>query len=237
MALLNPQVRDQVRNLLHEMEHPVKLLLFTQGEGGAIECDFCAETRQLAEEITALSDKLTLEIHDFVRDKALADALKVDKIPALILQSDGQQPQDHGIRFFGIPSGYEFGTLIEDILMVSRRKPELSLATMQQLTRLDRPVHIQVFVTPTCPYCPRAVLLAHKLALASPWITADMVEASEFPHLANRYHVYGVPRTVINEVIHIEGAVPEETLMAKLMLVMDDHVMEELKRSWSRSQF
>ncbi|WP_299030238.1 thioredoxin family protein [uncultured Thermanaerothrix sp.] len=237
MTLLNSQVREQVRNLLRGMEHPVKLLLFTQGEGGAIECDFCTETRQLAEEVTSLSDKLSLEIRDFVRDKALADALKVDKIPALLLQSNGQHPQDHGIRFFGIPSGYEFGTLIEDILMVSRGKAELSLATMQRLAHLDRPVHIQVFVTPTCPYCPRAVLLAHKLALASNWITADMVEVSEFPHLANRYHVYGVPRTVINEVIHIEGAVPEETLITKLMLVMDDQVMEELKRSWRRNQF
>ncbi|KPL83175.1 glutaredoxin [Thermanaerothrix daxensis] len=235
MALLNAQVREQVRSMLSEMEHPVKLLMFTQGEGGAIECAFCAETRQLAEELTSLSDKLTLEVHDFIRDKALAENLKVDKIPALIIQSAGEHPKDYGVRFFGIPSGYEFGTLIEDILMVSRRKPDLSLVTLQQLARLDRPVHLQVFVTPTCPYCPRAVLLAHKLALASDWITADMVEVSEFPHLANRYHVYGVPRTVINEVIHIEGAVPENVLMAKLMLVMDDQVMEELKRSWSRA--
>jgi predicted DsbA family dithiol-disulfide isomerase len=65
------------------------------------------------------------------------------------------------------------------------------------------------------------VVLAHRLALESPWIRADMVEATEFPHLANKYQVYGVPRTVINETIHIEGAVPESILMGELLKVLD----------------
>lgn len=73
------------------------------------------------------------------------------------------------------------------------------------------------------------MLLAHKLALASPYITGDMVEVSEFPHLAAKYHVYGVPRTVINEVIQIEGAVPENALVAELMKVEDDAAMARLK--------
>jgi predicted DsbA family dithiol-disulfide isomerase len=74
------------------------------------------------------------------------------------------------------------------------------------------------------------VVLAHKLALASDWISADMVEATEFPHLANKYQVYGVPRTVINEVIHIEGAVPESHLLPKLLTVLNDQEMEKLKQ-------
>jgi predicted DsbA family dithiol-disulfide isomerase len=82
-------------------------------------------------------------------------------------------------------------------------------------------VQIQVFVTPTCPYCPRAVILAHALAMASEHVTAAMVEATEFPQLANRYQVYGVPRTVINDVIHVEGAVPESALIQKLMGVLN----------------
>ena len=71
------------------------------------------------------------------------------------------------------------------------------------------------------------------MALASEWVTADMVEAQEFPHLANRYQVYGVPRTVINEVIHIEGAVPEEMLIDELMQVMDEKQMAKLKKEWN----
>ena len=75
-------------------------------------------------------------------------------------------------------------------------------------------------------------MLAHKLAVASPWVTAEMVEATEFPHLANRYQVYGVPRTVINEDIHIEGAVPEASLVSQLMTVMDDKEMDKLRAQW-----
>jgi predicted DsbA family dithiol-disulfide isomerase len=76
------------------------------------------------------------------------------------------------------------------------------------------------------------VVLAHNLALASDWIQADMVEASEFPHLANKYHVYGVPRTVINEVIHLEGAYPEEMMITDLLQVMDENVMSRLQSEW-----
>jgi predicted DsbA family dithiol-disulfide isomerase len=77
------------------------------------------------------------------------------------------------------------------------------------------------------------VLLAHQLALASDLITADMVEATEFPDLSNRYEVYGVPRTVINEVIHIEGAAPEDMAVAQLMTVMDEGKMEKLRKKWN----
>jgi glutaredoxin len=84
------------------------------------------------------------------------------------------------------------------------------------VAQLKEPVHFQVFVTPTCPYCPRAVRLAHQLALESDVIRGDMVEAIEFPHLSVKYQVQGVPRTVINETVHIEGAVPEPMLMARL---------------------
>lgn len=76
------------------------------------------------------------------------------------------------------------------------------------------------------------MVLAHNLALASDWIQADMIEASEFPHLANKYKVYGVPRTVINEVIHLEGAYPEEMLLPELMQVLDENAMSRLKAEW-----
>jgi predicted DsbA family dithiol-disulfide isomerase len=78
------------------------------------------------------------------------------------------------------------------------------------------------------------VVLAHKLAMASDQVTADMVEAMEFPQLANKYDVYGVPRTVINEVIHIEGAVPEDMLMEELLKVNDPGEMEKLRKQFTR---
>jgi len=100
--------------------------------------------------------------------------------------------------------------------MVSSGDSGLSEATRRQVAELQTPVHFQVFVTPTCPYCPRAVLLAHQLAMESELIRGDMVEAIEFPHLSMKYQVQGVPRTVINETVHLEGAMPEAMVMARL---------------------
>jgi glutaredoxin-like protein len=221
MPVMDEKVRKQVRAALADMQHPVRMVMFTQGEGGALECDFCQETREIAEEIARLSDRVALDVRDFQGDETLAKSYGVDKIPALVLLADGDPPKDHGIRLYGVPAGYEFSTLIEDLRMLGARDPALSQDTLKALRGLTTPVHIQVFVTPTCPYCPRAVVLAHKLAMASDLVTADMVEATEFPHLANKYQVQGVPRTVINETIHVEGAVPEAALVSQLMSALD----------------
>jgi glutaredoxin-like protein len=159
---------------------------------------------------------ITLEVYDFVADKEIAGHYNIDKIPATIIMAGGDETKDFGIRYYGIPSGYEFSSLIHDILMVGGEAPVLSETTRQWLADLTEPIHIQVFVTPTCPYCPPAVLLAHRLAMASDLVTADMVEATEFAHLSIKYNVMGVPRTVINEDIHIEGAAPEAMLLARM---------------------
>jgi glutaredoxin-like protein len=214
MPLISEQDAEHLRHEFEEtLVDPVKLLVFTQ----TFECQFCAETRQIAEEIDELSDKIAVEVYDFVTDKATAELYGVDKIPAIaIMRVDDGGDVDYGIRFYGIPSGYEFSSIIEDIIDVSRGDSGLQPATREALAAVSEPVHLQVFITPTCPYCPQAVRLAHKFALESEQIRADMVEAIEFPHLANKYAVYGVPRTVINESVHQEGAVPEPMLLAKL---------------------
>jgi glutaredoxin-like protein len=196
---------------------PVKLLMFTQ----TIECQFCTETRQIVEEVAELSDKISAEIYNFVTDKAVVDMYGIDKIPAIaILRVEDGKDRDYGIRFYGIPSGYEFTSIIEDIMDVSKGESGLMPKTKEAVAGISEPVHFQVFVTPTCPYCPQAVRLAHKLAIESDQIRSDMIEAIEFPHLSNKYSVYGVPRTVINETVHQEGAVPEPMMVAKLLEAM-----------------
>jgi glutaredoxin-like protein len=123
-----------------------------------------------------------------------------------------------------MPSGYEFSTLINDILAVSRRNSGLTETTREFLKQLNQPVHLQVFVTPSCPYCPRAVLLAHQMAMENPqMIRAEGVEATEFPELANRFNVRGVPQTVINSGAGIVvGAVPEQNLLAEIMRALQN---------------
>ncbi len=234
MSLLNENIEKQIRQAFEALTGPVNIILFTQGEN-VPECEYCVETRELLEEVSALSDKITLEVHDFAREAKLAEQYHIDKIPAVAILSGGAAPKDYGIRLYGVPAGYEFSTLIEDLLMVSQQKPALNAKTLEELKKLTQPVNIQVFVTPTCPYCPRAVVLAHQLALASDLITASMVEANEFPHLSNKYQVYGVPRTVIEDVIHVEGAVPEAMLVEELMKVLDPVTMQELRQEWDLS--
>jgi glutaredoxin-like protein len=138
--------------------------------------------------------------------------LGIDKIPAIAIIG----AEDYGVRFYGIPSGYEFTSLLLAIKAVAAGKPELSEEGLQALAELTEPIHMQVFVTPTCPYCPGSVVLAHQMAIASPMVRADMVEATEFPHLSIKYQVMGVPRTVINETTHIEGLASEPMVLEKL---------------------
>lgn len=148
MPLLDERVRKQVRTALADVKEPITLVMFTQGEGGALECAFCGETRQIVEEIATLSDRITAEVRDFQADADLARSYGVDKIPAIVLLG-GDERTHYGIRFYGMPSGYEFSTLVEDLRMLGRGDPGLSAATREAIQGITRPVHMQVFVTPT----------------------------------------------------------------------------------------
>jgi glutaredoxin-like protein len=141
MAFIQDKDRTVIQTRFEELDHPVKLINFTQ----EVECMYCSETRQLMEEIAELSDKIRLAEYDFVDDKEPVKKYSIDKIPATVIEGK----EDYGIRFFGIPTGYEFGTLIEDIIMVSKADSGLEPETRQALASLDEPVHLQVFITPT----------------------------------------------------------------------------------------
>ena len=208
MTYLNKKVIDDLKDVFKEFKKDVVLKFFTQ----EMECRFCKETRGLLEELSGLTDKIKLEVYDFAKDKAEADKFGVDKIPATVVMDE----TDHGIKFYGIPSGYEFGSLIEALRLVSSGEVMLSPETREFLDKLKKDVHLQVFVTPTCPYCPQAVVLAHQMAYHSPRVKADMVEATEFPDLSQKYSVMGVPRTVINETEFQEGAAPEKMIIDKI---------------------
>jgi glutaredoxin-like protein len=202
--MISDKDKRAVGDRLAKLTGPVKLVMFTQ----EMECTYCKETRELVEEVAALSDKITVKVKDFVGEAAEAKKLGVDKIPAVAVFGEGDK--DYGIRFYGIPAGYEFMSLLESIEIVSKGESGLSANGRERLKGLAKPVHLQVFVTPTCPYCPRAVVQAFRIAMESPNVTASMVEATEFPHLANKYQVSGVPHTVIGDSPQpMIGAYPE----------------------------
>ena len=141
MGHLKDKEREQLAKVLEKLQNEVKLLMFTQ----EMECQYCQTTREMLEDVAGLSEKIKLEIHDFVAEAELAKQLGVDKVPAIVVQGD----QDYGIRFYGIPGGYEFSTLIEDIQDVSSRDPRLPGEVLAELAKVDQPVHMQVMISPT----------------------------------------------------------------------------------------
>jgi len=172
-----------------------------------------------------LHDKLELSVYDLRENQDIADKYNVTHAPGIIIAAkDGSEVRDLGIQFSGTPSGHEFSTLINDILIVSKRDSGLNEKTREFLKNLDNPLLLQVFVTSTCPYCPRAVLLAHQMAMENPqMVRAEGVEATEFPELASRFNVHGVPQTVINSGAGmVVGAVPEQNLLAEIMRALQN---------------
>ncbi|MBN1424047.1 thioredoxin family protein [Candidatus Fermentibacteria bacterium] len=227
--MIQERDRNALRRLFSEqLVHPVRLTLFTQDQTSQepplhTPCPFCTDTVSLVQELAELSDAITVDIRDFLLARDLVQARGVNEIPALLVGGDG----DARVRFFGVPAGYEFPSLVEDIVDVSRKTTRLAPRTKERVAKLSTDVHIQVFVTPTCPFCPRAVRLAHGMAMESPRIRADAIEATEFPHLARKYGVMGVPKVVINETTAFEGAIPESAFLLYLLKASDSLTPEE----------
>jgi len=212
MAILEDKQKEQLKEIFQRLDKEVQVLLFSQ----EFECPHCKLTREMIEEVAALSDKIKLSPLDFVRHQDEAEKHGVDKIPALIIRGE----KDYGIRYFGVPAGYEFTSVIEDLLMVSSGKHGLAPETLAELEKIDQPVRLQVFVSPTCPYCPKAVRAAHKLALASDLISADMVETTGFPHLVQKFEVSGVPHTQITDDYGFVGPVAEKDLATEILIAL-----------------
>jgi len=211
MSLIPDDKKEQFRNELKEkMEDAVKIVMFTQ----EVECRLCTDTRQLIQEFAPLNEKITVEIHDFVADVAKAKEYGVTKIPVLAVIGK----QDYGVRIYGIPYGYELQTLKEAVINVSRGKTDLTDKTKAILADVKTPVHIQVFVTLTCPHCAAAAAIAHKLAVESNMISADVIDSNEFPTLAQKYTVIGVPKVVINEKVEFMGAFSEDLFAEHVLL-------------------
>ena len=228
---IEEKILNEVRQMFDGLTSNVTLHMFTNKN----HCLLCNETLDLAEQVANQSEKVRLEHCECDIESEKANKWRIERHPAIAVEGKGKGM----IRFFGIPSGYEFGSLIESIIMsgtdgVLDLDPEL----VQEIEEIDQPVHLQVFVTPTCPYCPRAVLNAFKFAMLNENITADMIEATEFQELSMKYQVQGVPKTVINDdwleedddgdILRypkwtIVGAVPESALLNKVKEALEQN--------------
>lgn len=212
MPLLSDRDRETVRKHLAGMQHPVTLLFFTQSIGAP---ETALIAKQVLDEVASISDLVSVEEANLILDRERAAQYGIEQIPAIVLLRDGQ---DTGMRFLGAPAGYEFMSLVEAVLLAGTDDSGLTAESKALVAQhVSGPIDIQVFVTPTCPYCPRAVTLAHRMAREDPRITASSVDAAEFIELSQRFRVTGVPKTVVNGSAEIMGAVPESEFVRAVL--------------------
>ncbi|MDV3103699.1 protein disulfide oxidoreductase [Thermococcus waiotapuensis] len=226
MGLISDADKKVIREeFFSKMTNPVKLMVFT----GKSHCQYCTQLKQLVQELSELTDKLSYEVIDFdtPEGKEIARKYRIDRAPATSITQDGK---DMGVRYFGLPAGHEFGAFLEDIVDVSNGTTDLMPESRNALHGIDRDVRILVFVTPTCPYCPLAVRMAHKFAIENTIagkgrILGDMVEAIEYPEWADEYSVMAVPKIVIQvdgeDRVEFEGAYPEKMFLEKLLAALE----------------
>lgn len=154
MALLKESDREQLKKEFEQLQNPVKLVFFSQ----ALDCDYCPLTQQVLEEVVGLSDKIQLQTYNMTLDPDAVAQFKIARAPAIAVVRVEQKPnngsaetieRDYGIRYYGVPAGYEFASLLGDILDVSAGDSGLSAESKKALAQLKEPVHLQVFTTPT----------------------------------------------------------------------------------------
>ncbi len=142
MAIFQADEEGRVRELLEALERPVELLVAHGPEEtplpGARDVDFGAETERIVEGLAALSDRVTFRVED--------EPPGFERYPAIAVLPEGE---DVGIRYYGLPWGYELASLIGAIIEAGRPAPSLKPESLERLAALDRDLAIDVFVTPT----------------------------------------------------------------------------------------
>jgi len=209
MKMLSEPVKRKAGEILAKLANSVRLVLFTQES----DCRFCKDAVELAQELGGLSDKLSVEVYDLEKDNAKAAEHRIDKVPAFAVVGE----KDYGIRYYGVPAGFEFTTLLTLLELVGRRDSGLNPEARAKLAGLSSPVNLQMFVTLTCPVCPVAASVAASLAIESDNVSLSIIDATEYPQLAGLYNVMAVPKTVVNRGHSFEGALPEDLFIDEVL--------------------
>ncbi|MEJ5229193.1 MAG: thioredoxin family protein [Pseudothermotoga sp.] len=214
MALINQKDAKYLEKVFSEqLKDPVKILIFVDD---ASECEYCDVTKQVLEELAAIDNKIEMYSYHVKKDREIAQQYAIELTPAIVLLD--KNGNDTRVRFYGIPSGHEFSSLIQDIIAISTGKPPFFNSEQIEIIRsIETHLNIKVFVTPTCPYCPKAVLMAHSAAMINPKIVAEMIEANEFQELSMNYGISSVPHTFINDERNFVGAYPENAFVQELL--------------------
>ncbi len=201
-----------------ELAAPVKIDYFTQREvaldvPGVEPCAYCKPTQDMLQELSSLSDLISLRLHHVEDNPEEKAKFGVERVPGIVLRGPGPG----FFKYYGIPGGTEFPAFVESLVDISRWETLLSPDSLKALSELPADVSVRVFVTPTCPYCPQMARAAFMMGIVSEHVKAEVIEINEFPELAKQHKVEAVPLTVINERIAIPGALPEAALVEQVV--------------------
>jgi len=209
MIPIRPSDVKHIVEMVRQLENDVTFVYFTEETS----CRHCRQEKFLLIELADLTENLHLEVHNLMSDRDAANRYGVDKVPGLVLVGK----KDYGVRYYGLPSQFEFGAFMQDVLSVSKGESGLSAHTKEKLNMVNAPVHIEVFTTGACAFSGRAIRIAHQLAIECDHITADAVDVEDFPDLVQRYNVLGAPTVVVNETLQFYGALPDEEFVDQVL--------------------
>lgn len=207
--LLTPEVSGQIKNVLENMDNPIKIILFTSPDSETSE-----PTLQLLHEVSVLNEKITFLERTLTDDVIEAQKYGVVLAPTFVILD--QNDNFKNFRFNGIPAGHEINSLITAIIDGSTTQPFFDAKTLKRISKIDKDINIKVFVTLSCPHCPGAVSSAFRLAMSNPNITADAYEAETFGELSMKYNVSSVPKIIINDKYEFLGNQPIEAFLAEI---------------------
>lgn len=204
--LLPPEVALQIKEILKMMQNPIKVILFT-----APDCETCESTLQLLKEVSVLNEKISFEEKSLFEDETEAKMYDVVHAPTFVILD--QNNNFKNFRFNGIPAGHEINSLITALIDSSSSNPLFDEKILERLSKINKDIHIKVFVTLSCPHCPGAVSNAFRLAMTNSNIKADAYEAQTFYELSMKYNVSGVPKIIINDKYEFLGNQPIEAFL------------------------
>jgi glutaredoxin-like protein len=206
----NDDIRKQITQILEQMVRPITIKLFIDEKG----CQTCNETKQLLTEFKETNSKINLEILDKNQHPKEAEKYGITLIPSFVMLNDLGEYK--GVKFNGIPAGHEINSFISALIEMSGHPLKVPQVALDRIAKINKPVHIKVFVTLSCPHCPGAVQNAHRLAMLNPNIKAEMIEANTFPGISQQYNVSGVPKIIINEKYELLGNQPLEAFLNEI---------------------
>ena len=202
MPIFNEDTKNQLEDLIGEIPEKVNILFFTSEK----KCRSCRDTQQYITEFSELNENIDLTVYDQERDKEQVDEFHIEMFPAIVILD--KSGIDRGVKFYGIPAGYEVHSLITSIKEAGGIAKPNSQEIENRIKNITNKIHIKVFVTPQCPHCPSAVIKGHKLAFLNKNIICDMIESTTFSEQSQKYGVRGVPKIIINETHEFTGSQP-----------------------------